>query len=204
MSNLKNETIADIVAEMRQDIADGTVGIWADFGGEVARGYADRIEAAHKRLAIPTPEQWTEIARQGAEIADLKRENDALKRKLEAGAEEAQICGEIGEIVGREAARQESLQGCNAAAMCEALEQVRFYLPHFLQYMRLHRKDEEAGGYYERILEVVNAALAKPPRNCDRPECATTKSAQDVWRKEDGGKTAYYEWLFAEAKGYEK
>ena len=32
---------------------------------------------------------------------------------------------------------------------------------------------------------------------CDRPECATTKSAQDVWRKEDGGKTAYYEWLRA-------
>ena len=43
----------------------------------------------------------------------------------------------------------------------------------------------------------VNAALAAPPRNCDRPECATTKEAQDVWRKEDGGKTAYYEWLLA-------
>ena len=37
----------------------------------------------------------------------------------------------------------------------------------------------------------------KPIRNCDRPECATTKSAQEVWRKEDGGKTAYYEWLLA-------
>lgn len=36
-----------------------------------------------------------------------------------------------------------------------------------------------------------------PPRNCDRPECATTKAAQEVWRKEDGGKTAYYEWLLA-------
>ena len=41
-----NETIAEIVAEMRHDIADGTVGIWADFGGEIARSYADRIEAA--------------------------------------------------------------------------------------------------------------------------------------------------------------
>ena len=27
--------------------------------------------------------------------------------------------------------------------------------------------------------------------------CATTKAAQDVWCKEDGGKTAYYEWLLA-------
>ena len=43
----------------------------------------------------------------------------------------------------------------------------------------------------------VKPALAATPRNCDRPECATDKSAQDVWRKEDGGKTAYYEWLLA-------
>ena len=46
MSNAKQETIADIVAEMRKDIAEGTVGIWSDFGGEIARSYADRIEAA--------------------------------------------------------------------------------------------------------------------------------------------------------------
>lgn len=43
----------------------------------------------------------------------------------------------------------------------------------------------------------VKPALAAAPRNCDRPECAATKAAQDVWRKEDGGKTAYYEWLLA-------
>lgn len=46
------------------------------------------------------------------------------------------------------------------------------------------------------------AALYAPPRNCDRPECATTKEAQDTWRKEDGGKSAYHEWLLAtSAKG---
>ena len=32
------------------------------------------------------------------------------------------------------------------------------------------------------------SALAAPPRNCERPECATTKSAQDVWHMEDVGK----------------
>ena len=47
------------------------------------------------------------------------------------------------------------------------------------------------------LAKMADAALAAPPRNCDRPECATTKAAQDVWRKEDGGKTAYYEWLLA-------
>ena len=66
------ETINDIVREMRKDIAEGTVGIWSDFGGEIARSYADRIEAA-----------WM--------------------REREAGAAAAQICGEIGEMIGREA-----------------------------------------------------------------------------------------------------
>ena len=45
--------------------------------------------------------------------------------------------------------------------------------------------------------DVIKREKSKPVRNCDRPECATTKAAQDVWRKEDGGKTAYYEWLLA-------
>ena len=75
MSTEKQETIADIVAEMRKDIADGTVGIWSDFGGEIARCYADRIEAA-------------------------------AKREREAGADAAQICGEIGELIGREETRE--------------------------------------------------------------------------------------------------
>lgn len=52
-------------------------------------------------------------------------------------------------------------------------------------------------GDAEKYLKIVDDALAALPRNCDRPECATTKEAQDVWRKEDGGKTAYYEWLLA-------
>ena len=54
------------------------------------------------------------------------------------------------------------------------------------------------------ILDQCRDSLAAPPRNCDRPECATTKAAQDVWRKEDGGKTAYYEWLLAASTKGEK
>lgn len=37
------------------------------------------------------------------------------------------------------------------------------------------------------LAKIADAALAEPPRNCDRPECSTTKAAQEVWRKEDGG-----------------
>lgn len=57
--------------------------------------------------------------------------------------------------------------------------------------------EEEAGRIEAAWKREREAALSAPPRNCDRPECATTKAAQDVWRKEDGGKTAYYEWLLA-------
>ena len=52
----------------------------------------------------------------------------------------------------------------------------------------------------EKIVDLKKAVereKQKPIRNCDRPECAATKEAQEVWRKEDGGKTAYYEWLLA-------
>lgn len=45
----EKEEMSDILDEMRQDIADGTVCMWADFGGEIARGYVNRIEAAFNR-----------------------------------------------------------------------------------------------------------------------------------------------------------
>ena len=65
------------------------------------------------------------------------------------------------------------------------------------------RMDAEARGMSTKCvngceaLRVAKAALDRKPRNCDRHECVTTKEAQNVWRKEDGGKTAYYEWLLA-------
>lgn len=73
MSSAKHETISDIVAEMRQDIADGTVGIWADFGGEIARCYADRIDVAHRRFYDKYKEHTDELNRQ---ILVLKREKE--------------------------------------------------------------------------------------------------------------------------------
>ena len=121
-------------------------------------------------------------------LADLY---DKAKRELEAGAEAAQVCGEVGEMIGREATREKSSRVGNAAKMREALSDACYAMFNFLK--------TQNGGYEEmaKALDKAKAALAEPPRNCDRPECATTKEAQDVWRKENGGKTAYYEWLLA-------
>ena len=134
MINKKQERISDIVAEMRQDIADRTVGFWADFGGKIARCYADRIEAAEKR-------------------------------EREAGAEAAQICGKIGELIGREAACKEKVTDCNhlgnAAKMREALSDACYAMFNFLK--------TQNDGYEEmaKALDKAKAALADLPRNCD-------------------------------------
>ena len=51
---------------------------------------------------------------------------EAAKREREAGAEAAQICGKIGELIGREASCKEKVTDCNhlgnAAKMREALD----------------------------------------------------------------------------------
>lgn len=81
----EKETIEYIVAEMRNGPC-----CWLTPAGipqhshdnELFYKFADRIEAAYKRLALPTPEQWTELARQSVEMYDLKRENDRLRAAL--------------------------------------------------------------------------------------------------------------------------
>ena len=163
MSNEKQETIADIVADIRaqnQGLPEDSYALSPLVCDLLS--FADRIE-------------------------------EAAKREREAGAEAAQVCGEIGEMIGREATREESSRVGNAAKMRDSLSDACYAMFNFLK--------TQNGGYEEmaKALDKAKATLAEPPRNCDRPECATTKAAQDVWRKEDGGKTAYYEWLLAES-----
>ena len=81
----------------------------------------------------------------------------------------------------------------NKAAMREACANIAEYA----KAASCHTDDSHLLGYLYQIERWAESALAALSRNCDRPECATTKSAQDVWRNEDGGKTAYYEWLLA-------
>ena len=101
--------------------------------------------------------------------------------------------------------REKSSAVGNATVMREALENVRFYLPHFLQYMRIHYEDAEAGGYYEKILEVVNAALSAPPMNCDKYTLAEAlrkygfQTKSNPWGEKEW--LDFCEWYISEAKG---
>ena len=97
----------------------------------------------------------------------------------------------------KEATREKSSQVGNAAAMREALEKSDAALTLIAKSAWFFDANFRETREVMEAVEAIHAALAAPPRNCDRPECTTTKAAQDVWRKEDGGKTAYYEWLLA-------
>ena len=93
MSNEKQETVADVVAAMRKDIDDGTVGIWSDFGGEIARGYADRIEAAmrnqfrdvkkmipHEEVAVSKMETTTPTSEKSSAVGNAAAMREALEQ----------------------------------------------------------------------------------------------------------------------------
>ena len=83
----------------------------------------------------------------------------AAKREREAGAEAAQICGEIGEMIGMEAACKEKVTDCNrlgnAAKMRKALSDACYAMFNFLK--------TQNGGYEEmaKALDKAKAALAE-------------------------------------------
>ena len=75
---------------------------------------------------------FDELRKHGYNVVSVDRMADIIdrieaaeKREREAGAEAAQICGEIGEMIGREAACKQSVTNCNRlgneAKMREAL-----------------------------------------------------------------------------------
>ena len=103
--------------------------------------------------------QTAESPRDVLEFAN--RIEAAAKREREAGAEAAQVCGEIGEMIGREATREKSSQVGNAAKMRESLSDACYAMFNFLK--------TQNGGYEEmaKALDKAKAALAEPPRNCD-------------------------------------
>ena len=131
----------------------------------------------------------------------------AAKRRIQGEPER--------EIVSRRSIKIpiEIVPTCSMAAMREALLETQSVIAKCMEILTKIPGGVPYDGLIDDVADeicdlrasYVNPALSDPPRNCDRPECATTKSAQDVWRKEDGGKTAYYEWLLATStKGGEK
>lgn len=131
----KHDTIADILAYMRE-CADGT----------------------EKHGLYDLRDYGTDYLRALADNIEA-----AMKREREAGADAAQICGEIGEMIGSEAAGKDSLQVGNAAKMREALRGL-------LEIVCIDcNSSYKVDGKCVKCPRVVaaEAAISAPPRNCD-------------------------------------
>ena len=144
MNNAKQETIADIVAEMREFADTDSQSMGRDVLRRHIQYFARRIESS-------------------------------AKREREAGSEAAQICGEIGEMVGMEAACKEKVADCNrlgnVAKMREALENCAS-MGEQIDNQLGSSEDTVYAFRGERCLahnisECARVALASPPRNCD-------------------------------------
>ena len=196
MSNAKHETVADIVAEMRKDIADGTVGIWSDFGGEIARCFADRIEAAAKRESEATTEKSSAVGNAGT-VQDIAQE--MLNTSMQEITAER-----INEWATRLAACEQSVTDCNqlnnAAAMREALNAIKDTLDEWSTNGEMMEHWQ-----YSELFGIANAAISTPPRNCDRfatlDDARNTFYADYVPDETCSSATAFAIWLFDKAKG---
>lgn len=140
------------------------------------------------------------------EIAD--RIEAAEKRERDAGAEAAKICGEIGEMIGREEVCKQSVTNCNrfgnAAMMRDALENIAEYA----KAAACHTEDAHLLGYLNQIAMWAEDALSAPPRNCDKyltPKDAMLAHLDEVYEGEkvefgDYEWCEFIKWLYAEAK----
>ena len=174
----ENETFDEVLRCMQNDIVH-FAGKPVKHSRDLLQEYHDRFKAAHQR----------KVAELKSKMNDVVCENEALR----------DACGTCGAKRDREATREKPSAVGNVEKIREALEAVvKVEYPH-----NFTNESPNIRFYCYEIAKAIAkcfAALAEPPRNCDRPECATSKAAQDVWRKEDGGKTAYYEWLLQKYK----
>lgn len=196
--NEKQETVADIVAEMRifkcRNLETGEL----ELCNSIANYLADRIEAAHKReieSITPKPDpDWKNIC-----------------AKCMEGEIEPKHCEYYGEpngcsspIYGKHPTAEKTSVVGNSAKMREALLEVTRQIEPIVKYMHPN-KAEHIGlttvfAACEPIYKIAKAALAAPPRNCDRFN--TLEDALAGWREVSPAESGPFDnWLFAEAKG---
>ena len=206
-----HETITDIIAEMRfhgQQNIDAEKDR-SEYGiltaeGRITQNYADRLEAAHRRMAnsihramvilagieMPNPDEpprlWTALEDAYDALSDaLGTDGDTT-----ADEEEARTNGRHFMIQPRG----------DCAKLREALEYM-FILIDGRHLVLECKTTEEISGVQGKLAE-ARAALAAPPRNCDR--FATADEAFHAWNNtadtpSGGAYVGLIDWLFAPA-----
>ena len=136
---------------------------------------ADIVAALRAVAYIQTAESPSDV------LEFANRIEAAAKREREAGAEAAQVCGEIGEMIGREATREKSSRVGNAAKMRKELEEIVDMVTYYFPDFTIPRDDDElrdsiidkAIDYtslrddFIKAVIIARDAISAPPRNCD-------------------------------------
>lgn len=159
MSNERQETVADIVAEMRiGDLCAGdTTSARPEYINDFLASYADRIEAAWKREQEATTEKSLvvgnaatvrgiaqEMLNTSMQDTTAERINGWAMRLAEACEQSVTDCNQLG----------------NAVAMREALEAIKDTLDKW-------RLNGVEYWQYSELFDIANTVLSAPPRNCD-------------------------------------
>lgn len=149
----EQETVADVIAEMR-DAANSADAWRADMAARVVMDYADRVEIAARRER----DHAVEHATRHAEAVARDNCRDCVHNP-----------------------NGKNYEGGNAAAMREALEAMR-NLAYEVQDMN-REGDVKTSMPTAWVIDIVSAALSKPPRNCDRFNTGDVKQdAQDAMK----------------------
>ena len=154
MDNERQETIADIVSDIRA-----------------------------QNLGLP--EDSYALSPLVCDLLSLARRIEvANAREREVGAEAAQICGEIGEMIGREATSENSSQVGNAAKMRDALMEIKSGLEKCMGILNRMPRGVEYDGLVDDVADEVGdlleshvkPALSDLPRKCDLFRLAAIKA----------------------------
>ena len=180
MSNANQETIADIVAEMRNEGHAGDESCLEWVGAKI-RGYADRREAAERRRA-------DSIHRAMVIIAGIEMEDSENPPRLWTALEDAYDA--LSDALGTDGETTADMEEANAtgrsfvvkpygnsAKIRESLSDACYAMFNFLK--------TQNGGYEEmaKALDKAKAALAATPRNCDIGTALEQVSRHRIWCK---------------------
>lgn len=216
MNNEKQETVADIVADIRaqnQGLPEDSYALSPLVCDLLS--FADRIEAAHqteiKQIKFNFGQgDCVKCAEVPDESCKYYGEPDGCNfRSLANILRKAEVC----EMIGREATREKSSQVGNAAKMREAVSRILGIADHLQTRFTIPKLVSEE---ISELKQIAESALSSPPRNCDL--FATSKEAGEAFISQAcenpcGNCTVSYEfhnplvhecgieWLFAEAKG---